>query len=162
MAVTGVNIYDNLQTNQVKSSILAKLGSSIGYAVSTKEDSIVSIPPKTLKRISEYSINDVLIRNCDLFQFPRKKEINSVSYTQKNSPIVFSNRITYEIDQNLKEVRNEFYVSGITNYPESEFFDTDYEEFCGQKSGYQKNFYKLSDKDKFYVKYSKGASYWKH
>jgi len=162
VAVTGVNIYDNLQTNQVKSSILAKLGSSIGYAVSTREDSIVSIPPKTLKRISEYSINDVLIRNCDLFQFPRKKEINSVSYTQKNSPIVFSNRITYEIDQNLKEVRNEFYVSGITNYPESEFFDTDYEEFCGQKSGYQKNFYKLSDKDKFYVKYSKGASYWKH
>lgn len=162
VAVTGLNIYNNIQTNQVKSSSSANLSSSVGYAVSIKEDSVVCIPPKTTKRISEYSINEALIRNCDLFKYPRTKEINTVSYKEDESPIVFSNRITYEINGNSKEVTNEFYVSEITNYPESEFIETKYEEFCGQKSSYSTKYFKYYDTDKFYIKYSKGTDYWKH
>lgn len=162
VAVTGVNIYNNVQTNQVKSSSSANLSSSVGYAVSIKEDSIVCIPAKTTKRISEYSINDALIRNCDLFKYPRTKEIKTVSYSENESPIVFSNRIAYEINGNFKVVTNEFYVSGITNYPESEFFEYEYEEFCGQKSSYHTEYYRYYDTDKFYIKYSKGTDYWKH
>lgn len=160
IAVTGLNVYNNLQTNQVKSSSSANLSSSVGFAVSMKEDSIVCIPPNTTKRISEYSINDVLIRNCDLFKYPRAKEIKTVSYTEEKSPIVFSNRITYEINGQSKFVENEFFVSEITNYHESEFFETRYDEFCGQKS-YSK-FYKFYDIDKFYIKYNKGTDTWKH
>lgn len=59
-------------------------------------------------------------------------------------------------------VTNEFYVSGITNYPESEFFEYEYEEFCGQKSSYHTEYYRYYDTDKFYIKYSKGTDYWKH
>jgi len=162
VAVTGINVYNNIQTNQVKSSSSANLSSSVGYAVSTKEDSLICIPPKTTKRISEYSINNALIRNCDLFKYPRTKEIKTKSYSAEKSPIVFSNRITYEINGNSKLVENEFFVSEITNYPESEFFESKYDEYCGQKSSYQTKYYKFYDIDKFYMKYNKGRDYWKH
>jgi len=162
VAVTGYNIYDNIQTNQVKSSSSAKLSSSVGYAVSIKEDSVVCIPPKTTKRISEYSINNGLIRNCDLLKYPRIKEITTKSYTEEESPIVFGNRIKYEINGNSKLVENDFFVSEITNYPEAEFFDSKYDEYCGQKSYSRTEYYKYYDTDKFYIKYSKGQDTWKH
>jgi len=161
-AVTGVNIYDNVQTNQIKRSSSSSASSSTDYAVSIKEDSLICIPPKTTKRISEYSINNALIRNCDLFKYPRKKEIKTKSYSAEKSPIVFSNRITYEINGNSKLVENEFFVSEITNYPESEFFESKYDEYCGQKSSYQTKYYKFYDIDKFYIKYNKGTDFWKH
>lgn len=162
VAVTGINVYNNIQTNQVKSSSSANISSSAGYAVSIKEDSLICIPPNTTKRISEYSINNALIRNCDLFKYPRRKEIKSKSYTAEKSPIVFSNRITYEINGNSKLVENDFFVSEITNYPESEFFELKYKEYCGQKSSSQFRYYRFYDIDKFYIKYSKGEDYWKH
>lgn len=162
VAVTGINVYNNIQTNQAKSSSSANISSSVGFAVSIKEDSIICIPPKTTKRISEYSINNALIRNCDLFKYPRKKEIKTKAYSAEKSPIVFSNRITYEINGSLKLVENEFFVSEITNYPESEFLESKYDEYCGQKTYNQTKYYKFYDIDKFYIKYSKGQDTWKH
>lgn len=162
VAVTGVNTFDNVQTNKVKSSSAAHLSSSVGYAVSTKEDSIIRIPPQTTKRISEYSINDKLIRDCDLLKYPKAKKVKTVSYTKENSPLVFSNRITYEVNGHSKVVENEFYVSEITNYPESKFFESKEEEFCGQKSSFQTKYYKFYDIDRFYIKYKKNGDFWKH
>jgi hypothetical protein len=162
VAVTGVNIYNNVQTNQVKSSTAAIFGSSVGYAVSIKEDSIISIPPKTTKRISEYSINNALIRNCDLLKYPKRKEIVTKSYTAEISPIVFSNRITYEIDGDSKLIENKFFVSDITNYPETEFLESRDDEYCGQRVLFDTEFYKFYNIDKFYIKYNKGTDYWKH
>lgn len=97
--VTGINVYNNIQTNQVKSSSSANISSSVGYAVTIKEDSIICVPAKTTKRISEYSINNTLIRNCDLFKYPRGKTIKTKSYSIEQSPIIFSNIITYETDR---------------------------------------------------------------
>jgi hypothetical protein len=162
LAVTGINVHNNIQTNQVKSSSSANISSSFVYAVSIKEDSLICIPPNTTKRISEYSINNALIRNCDLFKYPRRKGIKTKSYTEEKSPIVFSNRITYEINGNSKLVENGFFVSEITNYPESEFFESKDDEYCEQKSSVQTKYYKFYDIDKFYIKYNKGTDYWKH
>lgn len=162
VAVTGVNIYNNIQTNQVKSSNSANLSSSIGYAVSIEEDSIVCVPAKTTKRISEYSINNTLIRNCDLFKYPSKKEINTKTYTMEQSPMVFSNRITYKVDKEYFKIENEFFVYEITNYPSSEFFEFKREEFCGQKSSTSTKYYKYYDTDKFFIKYDKGTYYLEH
>lgn len=162
VAVTGVNIYNNIQTNQVKSSSSANLSSSVGYAVSITEDSIVCIPAKTTKRITEYSINNTLIRNCDLFKYPSKKEVKTKTYSIKQSPIVFSNRITYKIGAKYFNIENEFFVSEITNYPSTEFFESKYEEYCGQKSSTLTRYYRYYDSDKFFMKYSKGTDYMKH
>ena len=162
VAVTGINVYNNIQTNQVKSSSSANISSSVGYAVTIKEDSIICIPAKTTKRISEYSINNTLIRNCDLFKYPSKKTIKTKSYSIEQSPIIFSNIITYEIKGERITVENKFYVSEIANYPVTEFFEYKYDEYCGQKSMTKTKYYKFYDIDKFYIKYSKGTDYWKN
>ena len=163
LAVTGINVYNNIQTNQVKSSSSANISSSVGYAVTIKEDSIICIPAKTTKRISEYSINNTLIRNCDLFKYPSTKKIKTKSYSVEKSPIVFSNPMTYESNGNKITVENKFFVSEITNYPSNKFFELKYEEYCGQKKMTKKiKFYKLYDTDRFYIEYKKGQDTWKH
>jgi hypothetical protein len=162
VSVAGVNSYYDIQTNQIKSSSSASLGSSVGYAVSIKEDSIICIPPKTTKRISEYLINNTLIRNCDLFKYPRTKEIKTKTYTAEKSPIVFSNRITYNINGSSKLVENDFFVSEITNYPDYEFFEYKYDQYCGQIEEYSTKYYKFYDIDKFYIRYNKETDYFKH
>jgi len=158
--ITGMNIYNDIQTIQVKSH--ANLSSSVGYSVSIIEDSIICIPSKTTKRISEYLINNALIRNCDVFKYPKSNEIKSKSYTVEQSPLVFSNRITYEINGISNKIENDFFVSEITNYPESEFFEWKYDEYCDQKSSFHKKHYQFYGIDKFYLEYSKGTDYWKH
>ncbi len=83
---------------------------------------------------------------------------------KRKSPLVFSNRITYSVGQsdNFIKFENEFYVTEITNYPESKMFEFDYREYCGQKSTASSKFYKNVSADKFYIKYKKGTDPWKH
>ena len=155
ISVTGINVYNNIQTNQVKRSSSANISSSVGYAVTIKEDSIIRVPSKTTKRISEYSINSTLIRDCDLFKYPSKNTIKGKSYSIEQSPIIFSNIIIYESKGERITAQNEFYVSEIANYPATEFFEYKYTEYCGKKSESKTKFNKFYNTDKFYIKYSK-------
>jgi len=120
-----------------------------------KEDSIIRIPAKTTKRISEYSINSTRITDCDLKKYPSRKTIKTKSYSIEQSPIIFSNIITYETKGEKMTVQNEFYVSEIANYPATEFFEYNYTEYCGKKSLSKTKFNKFYNTDKFYIKYSK-------
>tara|TARA_B110000879_G_scaffold184781_1_gene244687 strand:+ start:104 stop:769 length:666 start_codon:yes stop_codon:yes gene_type:complete len=119
-----------------------------------KEDSIIRIPAKTTKRISEYSINSTRITDCDLKKYPSRKTIKTKSYSIEQSPIIFSNIITYESKGERIIVQNEFYVSEIANYPDTEFFEYKYTEYCGKKSMSKTKFYKFYNTDKFYIKYN--------
>ncbi len=87
--------------------------------ISLLEQDIICVPPKSAKRISEYVINDVLYRDCNLFLKPSQNKITTSEFSQTNSPIVFSNRITYVVEGNNTPIKTEqsFYVSSITNYP---------------------------------------------
>jgi hypothetical protein len=161
-AVTGINVNNNIQTNQVIGSNSANSSSHTEYSVTIKEDMIIAVPAKTTKRISEYSINNTLIRDCDLFKYPSIKKINTKSYTIEQSPIVFSNVITYEIKGERVTVKNEFYVSEITNYPSAEFWEYKYDEYCGQKSWSKTKFIKFREFNKFYIQYDKGDDFWNH
>lgn len=140
----------------------AGVKASVSYAVSIKEDEVLRIPAKTSKTITEYSINSSLIRNCELLKYPNKRNIETISYTSSNSPLSFSNRIKYEIKGVNKLVENAFYVSEITNYPESEFYEMKYEEYCNQKKQSKTKFFKFNQVDKFYIQYKRGMDYFKH
>jgi hypothetical protein len=145
------------------SSSIASITAS-GYSVSFNEEKVISIPSKTSKFINEYSINQSLYRDCDLFKYPRKKEIKSKSFSKTESPVIFSNRITYKLKDSdeKRKFENEFYVSEISNYPENEILKSKYEEFCDQKSAISTKFFKDVAPNKFYMKYSKGQDNWKH
>lgn len=135
-----------------------------GLSVSYNEEKLVCIPSKTFKIISEYNIHRSFFRDCDLLRYPTKKQVKSKAFSKEQSPLVFSNRIAYSIGQTdvLIKFENEFYVSEITNYPESEMFEMRYQEFCGQKNTVKQNYFKNVSADKFYIKYIKGTENWKH
>lgn len=162
VAVTGVNTYSNIQTNRVSNSNTAKIGASVGYGVSFQEDPVICVPPNSTKKISEFSIYSSLIRDCDLLKYPKVKDIKTVFFTNENSPIIFSNRISYKVKGELNLVENSFFVSEITNYPRNEFFESEYEEYCGQKDDLPKEYFKYKDSDRFYFKYSKDLDFWEH
>lgn len=157
-SVTGYNYLDLIQTNSISLAESSGFISSKGHSVSSIEEKVICIPSKTSKIISEYSINNTLIRSCDLFKYPTKKQIKTISYRKNESPIVFSNRITYSVGLNTNPIQfeNEFYVTEISNYPEKEIMEFKLEEYCGQKSYMYKNFFKNASPDRFYIKYTAG------
>lgn len=159
---TGINIYNNIQTNEVSVSSSASSVSSKGYSVSIKENSIVCIPAKTRKRISEYSINNKLLRDCDLLKYPKRKQVKTLVYTIDQSPVVFSNLIRYTIKGKIIDVENKFYISGVTNYPTNEFFVYVQDSFCGENNTYKTKYYKYYNSNKFYIEYTKGNEMYKH
>lgn len=163
-SITGVNYSDLLQTNTIQVTNSLGVVNTKGYTESYVENKTVTIPPKTSKVIMEYSINKSLFRDCGLYKYPKSNQINFLSFSKKDSPLVFSNRIAYTLGESeeLIKFENEFYVEEITNYPESEMFDFEYDEYCGQKSKYRTEYYKHTTPDKFYIEYIKGDDYWKH
>ena len=163
-SVTGFNYLDLLQTNRIQASNSIGVMTSSGFSISYNEEKVICIPSKTSKIVTEYNIIESLYRDCDLFKYPTKKQIKSKSFTKSDSPITFSNRITYTIGQSDKQIKfeNEFYISEILNYPESEIFEAKYDEYCGQKSTTMTKYFKNVSPDKFYIKYTKGMDTWKH
>ncbi len=163
-SVTGLNFLGLIQTNRISATNSVGLMSSSGFSVSYNEEKIMCIPSKSSKIISEYIISESLYRDCDLFKYPTKKQIKYKTFSKEQSPLVFSNRIAYSIGQtdSLIKFENEFYVTEISNYPESEILESEYDEYCGQKSMNKVKYFKNVSADKFYIKYSKGQDTWKH
>ncbi|MBW7844887.1 MAG: hypothetical protein H3C45_04450 [Bacteroidia bacterium] len=163
-SVTGLNYSNLIQTNRISATNTFGNMTSTGFSVSYNEEKFVCIPSKTSKVISEYSINESLFRDCDLYKYPTKKQVKSKTFSKEQSPLVFSNRIAYSMGQtdNLIKFDNEFYVEEISNYPKSEMFESKYEEYCGQKSETKTKYFKNVSPNKFYIKYNKSKDTWKH
>lgn len=163
-SVTGVNNRNLLLSKRVQLTNNVGVTTSSAYSTSYKEKKVECIPAKTSKIIVEYNIKGSLYRDCDLFKYPNKKQIKSVSFTRSESPIVFSNRIAYSTEglDKLIKFQNEFYVNEISNYPESEIIDYIYDEFCGQKNPEKTAHFRNVSPDKFYIKYTKDKDVWKH
>ena len=128
---TAGNIFGLLHKSQ---SVTGTSGNSIAYT----EEKIIIIPPNTAKLIEEYSISSSLYRDCDLFRFPNKRQIKTVSFDRDNSPLVFSNRIAYTKGESieLRRIENDFYVNAITNYPEKEITESKNAEYCGERDNF--------------------------
>ena len=153
---TGINYRDLIQTNQIAAINAVGLTASSGYSVSFNEKKIICIPFHTSKTITEYKINQSLFRDCDLYKYPTKRLIKTRNFTKSESPLVFSNRISYAvgITDKFLNFENEFYVSEITNYPENEITETKTDEYCKEKSTTTSKYFKIASPDKFFVKYS--------
>lgn len=162
--VTGFNWLDLLQTNAASVSKSSNVINSSGYSVATQEEKQLIIPSKTSKIILEYNITDDLYRDCDLLIYPTKKQVKTKSFTQKDTPYEFSNRLVYTVGQGgtMVKTENQFYISAITNYPESEFLTFKLDEFCGEKSMVKKNYIKVTSPDMFYIKYPANTIPFKH
>lgn len=151
--LTAINSYNNVQTNGVRSSKSSNLSSSSGSAVSYVEEIEICIPGNSTKTISEYSINNSYIIDCDLSKYPSKKGKKSKSYSPDESPYVFSNWITYTMNGERIQLENEFFISEISNLSSSEFFGYREDNECGKKTYSKTKYVKVYGADKYYIKY---------
>lgn len=152
---SGFNYWNLFQTNNISTTGSVGVSSASGYSVSHKEEKVVCIPSKTSKLISEYSINKSVYRDCNLLKYPSSKKVQKLSFTKTNSPLVFSNRLSYSVGEstNLIKFENAFYVSEISNSPESAVIDNRPEEFCKDKSLESYKYFKVVSPDQFYITY---------
>lgn len=89
---------------------------STSSSISAKEQKIIALPPHSSKIVSEYAIANAILLDCDLDRYPSEKA--SISFDENNSPLRFSNYITYRLGENQPDriIENNFYVSKIVNY----------------------------------------------
>ena len=108
-AVLGAALYGSLTNTSTTS-----WGSS--ESVSTEKQAIISIPPKTSRFVSLYSIKEQLIYDCDLKTYPSQSA--RLNYSEDNSPLTFANFITYCVgdNENKQTIENKFYISEVANY----------------------------------------------
>ena len=170
-AVSGYNYQGLWQTNTLSAGVGSNESLSVGASVSSassktsslgvniKEKEIVCIPPKAAKVISEYNLNGMLYRDCNLFLYPStKKQIRISEFSEEESPFVFSNRISYTIDgtDDIIKMEHEFYVSEITNFSEEHITEIKREKFCEDEGAYyapERRYFAFSSPYYFYIKY---------
>ncbi|MFC4739032.1 hypothetical protein ACFO3U_03405 [Flavobacterium ponti] len=129
------------------------------------ESKVVAVPPKASKSISEFIINETIFRDCNMLRFPSSKQTSSKSFTESASPLKFYNSICYKIGEKETKikVKNDFYVSEITNLSENEIMTTQKDQFCDQRGANPVKVFKDNSPDKFYVQYIKSQmDTWKY
>jgi hypothetical protein len=162
--VTGTYYSNLIQTNKLQTTNNMGVINSVASSISFNEKKIVCIPSKTSKDINEYNIYESIYRDCNLLRYPISSKNNSITFTKNNSPIVFSNRISYSIgdSKDFVQFENEFYVSQISNYTESQMFKYKFEEYCDQQSVTMNKYFNYVSPYVFYNAYTKTNDFWKH
>jgi hypothetical protein len=115
----------------------------------------IVIPPKASVKITEFMVTDKYYNNCDLDEYPSKKEIKSVTFTKETSPFVFYNLIAYNHKGVTYMMENRFYVSEIKNLPKDEMVKETEVTKCGKKTGSKIEVFKEASPTGFYITYSK-------
>ena len=164
-SITGLTYDGYLGTISAARSTAAATTVGNSKTRTQRESEEVCIPPMSSKIISEYNIFESPLRYCGLAKFPRRKENDSVSFTEENSPIKFSNYITYRTDEssNVKTIENGFYIDEIKNMPESQFVTLSKKRSCDPNDKnrvpvYYWN-YQLYGKSAFFNKYSTSSKF---
>ena len=154
--------YWNTIGSYVPGAISATKVSSGGHTKSTtvsyKDKEVVAIPPYSSKFISEYLISPDVFYDCDYNITPKRKEAPTYSFDLRNSPIVFTNYITYHVGGNAtqKVIDNQFYVDTIT-FLSKRSATSRVKVGCPQERS-EKRIVNGASPVKFYIKYERSYS----
>jgi hypothetical protein len=126
-----------------------------GTAVSTQEQKIICVPPKSSRFIKGYNLLSLLYNNDSLIQYPKSKDIlshkNRIEFTSiNNSPLDFKIFISYSFNKdcgNSKKIQNEFYINSITNY--------DNQGFCIEKVDKDNTVIHIDKPTNFFIGYKR-------
>lgn len=129
-----------------------------GQVVTYSDQPVVAIPPHTSKSFAEYSVYKTLYRDCNLLLYPSKNQIRPLKFTSENSPVTFSNIITYFTSDAVGnvQIRNDFYISEIKNLPKKVALKKVYVRNCDDKKIKEMHFTDAAQ-NKFYIRYSKDS-----
>lgn len=122
------------------------------------ERQVVIVPPHATKYISEFRIVSKERELCGVKDTPKKSKPEGLSFTTDNTPVTFSNFITYKIGSKGKRhhVNDLFYVSEIINVNGEAMFESVREkDACGKESGEKVTKLRYATPDRYYVVYKR-------
>ncbi len=119
-------------SEKYKGSVTASTYGSQSKGVFQKEKDVIAIPPHASKIVTEYNIVSSTVSNCTLNTIVGKEA--SQTYTKEQTPISFSNYITYRIDNGAEQtIESNFWVSKIENVSERNEVIREKSNYCGDK-----------------------------
>jgi hypothetical protein len=155
--VTALNYSNYLNPYSWYSNVAEVTGTSTtSTGVSYVEKSELTIPPKTSINIAEYKINVSRFDQCKFDPYPSGKQKPNLQFEETNSPFVFSNIITYTINNETSRLETKFYVNEIQNFPYGKMVDVIDTNECGEPVYGYEEVIKDATPNKFYIKYQKG------
>ncbi len=118
-------------------------------------ENVIAIPAHSYKMLDFPMIHASIFEFCGVSVTPDRSEIVEQNFTQQESPLDFSVRLTYSLGQSSvkKVLKNEFYVSQVVNYHKVNFeqVHTDTIRSCNEP---QIIFVQdAKSPDKFYISY---------
>ncbi len=140
-------------------SLIAKAMKGSSKAVTTKEKEIICVPANSFKTISGQSVFQKYTVTCNKkTDYPSRSAVVA-TYTESSSPSKFRNRISYSFDEkgsDLRQIENDFYLSGITNYSKKAATEKVKEKVGCSETFYKKTYYfKIGGPNKYYKSYRK-------
>lgn len=105
--------------------VMQGASSSVGNSLSETQQQIVVIPPGTMAFVGGHSIlSGNYLTNRGYEHDPGSSNKGETEYTAGSSPLKLGNIITYRIgrDDEWHDLRNEFYLHRLTDYPLANFF----------------------------------------
>lgn len=116
-----------------QASIQQSANNTILSSVSTKAPKVIIVPAKASKVIPSFHISDFVYKECrnSKMNYPSKQS-ETINYNKSDSPLTFSNRITYNIDgqENSIYLQNNFWLCSIKNYSQATIFEKTKVEDC--------------------------------
>ena len=149
------NAIGGLIPGSVTASLNVGKSAAKSSTVETEEKSIVAIPPHSSKIFTEYSIISEYFYDCDYNITPGKKDRPTYNFQLSNSPIRFSNFITYTIgnDPTSHSFTNDFFVNSVSYYHEKAILEK--EKVGCPKEERKIEVFNCASPNRFYMKYHK-------
>lgn len=139
--------------NPISSSLSATAGASAGVSRTYENPKQIKVPAKTYVEIRGFSIVSGYKNVCGMEYYPTAKETAAKKFQAEDSPITFMNRISYISKGEMKSTEHSFYVSKITNMPQSQALTTVATDDCGNKLYVPKTVFAIGSPKSFYYKY---------
>lgn len=107
--------------------------------ISYIETPTITITPHALYQFYEYDLFSSRYQDCELKEYlDQTNTVSTVKFSKENSPLRFSNYITYQVGSKAKSIiQNDFYIAEISNYLEHEHKKWETKYKCGQVIGQQ-------------------------
>jgi hypothetical protein len=107
----------SLSFNNLEFPVTDAFGRAQSEGVQYIERPLVVVPARTQIRLSEFRILKAPLVHPELRPYPKKKHLKTATFSPDNSPLHFSNRITYSGPADTLRFENSFYASALSNYP---------------------------------------------
>lgn len=128
---------------------------TLSSSLNTYSKQYLTIPSNSYRTLQKFQLIESYFNHCDISKFPKISKFETVTFNEKNTPLKFSNIITYKFKNNIQTVRHNFYVNEITNYVKDDLKIEINKSECGKNLKNPIEVLNLFDPSSFYYEYGR-------